>query len=310
MSDSPTTRGLMRKQSIGSNNNTWGDTLLNLILDLLDRWIAGYQTYTVSGNATLSWSNYSVTNDFLTANVKLSGPSGDGTLSAPATIIIPSVEFRNKVYNRTGQSITITTAAGTGVTIPDKGIVDLVGDGSNIYNRSPTHCGTSTQDTATNAYALWGAVQTAIATAGLPATAGTILNSASDTTAGYNSAKNTASGLLKATTVNAGANESLNHTATGYVASGTNAYTIAAGATSKTAFQSSYLVTFPAANTGPVTLNDGSGAVAVTKNGSQPLGANDIPAGATRLLTFDGTQFQIPVVPPPVHLPMLHAMAG
>lgn len=231
MTDNPTARGLMRKQQLGTNNNTWGDTLLNLVFDLIDRWVGGWQTYTVSGSATLNWTNYSTTNDFLTANVKLSGPSGDGTLTSAASIMIPSVEFRNKIWNATGQTITVKYAADTGIAIPNGGRIDLAGNGSVTYNQSPnqlpgdivgggdlTIAGAITMSGQLHGLAAGSAntdavnvtqMSAAIATASLPGTPGTFRNSVLDTTSGYNTDKNTMSSdsLLVYETQNAAGNE-------------------------------------------------------------------------------------------------------
>ena len=47
-------------------------------------------------------------------------------------------------------------------------------------------------------------------------------------------------------------------------------------------------------NTGPVTINIGGlGAKAVTKNGAEALGADDILAGAAVTIIYDGTEFQL-----------------
>lgn len=78
-------------------------------------------------------------------------------------------------------------------------------------------------------------------------------------------------------------------------ATGTDTYAItpAPAVTSYTTNQRWY-VTFTNANTGAATLNvSGVGAKAITKNGASALIAGDIPAGAIRLVQYDGTQFQI-----------------
>lgn len=65
---------------------------------------------------------------------------------------------------------------------------------------------------------------------------------------------------------------------------------------SPSAYAAGQRFTFVAAsaNTGAVTLNvSGLGAVAVTRNGSVPLVASEIQAGAITTVTYDGTRFQI-----------------
>jgi hypothetical protein len=230
-------------------------------------------------------------------------------VTAAFNFTLPSRNKRLILWNTAGYTATPKLSASSGFTLPNNGIALLASDSTDVYNVSATHAGTTTQDTSSNAFALWGAVQAAIAAAsGL--TAPFILISGTDTTAGYAGTKLTASGLIKATIVTPAGNSTLNFAATGYTASeATGAYTISAAATSRTAFATAYLIKFTNANPGPATLNDGPGVAAITKNGSQALGPNDIPAGAVRLVVWDGTQFQIPVVPPPAHLPMAAAMA-
>lgn len=132
--------------------------------------------------------------------------------------------------------------------------------------------------------------------ASVPAgTAGTFLNSIADTTRAFGRDKITASGLLLASTVNPGGNESLDIATTGYTASGTDTYAITPSpAVMAYAAGQMFLVTFTNANTTASTLNvNGLGAKAITKNGAAALERSDIAAGAQRLLTYDGTQFQI-----------------
>ena len=118
--------------------------------------------------------------------------------------------------------------------------------------------------------------------------------SGGDTTPGYGENKITASGLLAATKINGGANESLNIASAGYTASGTDTYAITPVPAVTLAAGMAFLVTFTNANTGASTLTlPGNAAKAITKNGATALERNDITAGAQRFLSYDGTQFQI-----------------
>lgn len=198
MADSPTTRLLMRKQSLGSNTNTWGDTKLNTNLDLLDRAIAGWQSYTVTGDATLSWSNYSATNDWAVYAVELTGSP-----AAACTITVNSTQMRFAIKNSCGVTVTVKTSAGTGVAVPDDAIVILVCNATNVELWSPQYGGKASPTNSLDIPS-WGAVQTAIANASLPATAGTVLISGSDTSAGYLSQKFTVNYSTPTTTQLAG----------------------------------------------------------------------------------------------------------
>ncbi len=206
MTDTPTTRVLMRKQSIGSNTNTWGDTKLNDNLDNIDRASQGYQSLAMTGDTTLGATSYSATNDGKVKNLVLTG-----TLTSAATLTVLSVEWSwDSILNMTGAAITVKTSAGTGISIPNGTRTALYCDGTNVVARTANYIANYAA-TLANAgdVVVKTTLETAIATASLPATAGTMLNTASDTTAGYASTKITAltlGGLVRST-LNPGGNE-------------------------------------------------------------------------------------------------------
>ena len=77
--------------------------------------------------------------------------------------------------------------------------------------------------------------------------------------------------------------------------SGTNTIT-ASASVAPTAYAAGQTFRFVSAgaNTGLVTLNvNGLGAKAVTKRGTTPLAADDIPSGSVVTVTYDGTRFQL-----------------
>lgn len=187
-------------QTAGENLNTWGDPKLNNALQVLVNLSHGWKAWTINGNYTVSETSYATTNDTENAFIKLVA----GTVSAAFNVTYPGRNKRHVVWNATSYAATIKLSATSGFTLPAGGIALVATDGvTDIYNVSPTHAGRTTQDTASNAYALWGAVQSAIATASLPATAGTVLVSGADTTAGYLGAKIVAG--TDATVVDSGA---------------------------------------------------------------------------------------------------------
>ncbi len=183
MADTPSSILLLRLQSTGSNVNLWGG-YINTALSTLERASKGYEALAVTGDATVTWTNYSATNSGAVARLKLTG-----TLAASATLTFPAYQNFVSVDNAAGAQVTIKCSGGTGVAIANGAKALLYCDGVDYYNAGSTLGPTGTQSTATYAYAQWGAVQTAIATASLPATAGTVLISAVDTTAGYVGAK-------------------------------------------------------------------------------------------------------------------------
>ncbi len=214
MVDTPTTRNRLRKQQLGTNTNTWGDTKLNEALDVIDQSMDGVLSIALAGSTdyTLATTNYSTADEAKRRVLKFTG-----TLTAAVNVIVPSVEHEYSVVNACGQTLTIKTAAGTGVEIPTGYQARVYCDASNVVNGSPTilpgdvrvagkvrnlTAGTEGTDAVNKTQ-----METAIATAGLPATAGTVLNSSTDTTAGYLSQKLSVSGSLVLSTANPGANE-------------------------------------------------------------------------------------------------------
>jgi hypothetical protein len=205
MADSATSRFKARKQSLGSNVNTWGDDKLNNNLDLFDRGAKGYQALAMTGSTTLTWTNYATSNDGQVAVLKLTG-----SLTSAANLVVPSTEWMwDVIWNTTGQTITVKTSAGTGVAIPNGRKAAVFCDGTDCFFAVPNYLGDGITEANDRDIMDKAAVASAIATASLPATAGTVLASVTDTTAGYLSSKIAASGSLTKTLNNAGANETV-----------------------------------------------------------------------------------------------------
>jgi hypothetical protein len=213
MADSATANKRLRKQSLGSNTNTWGDTKLNEVLDAIDQCMDGYESIALTGNLTLATTNYTTADQAKYRVINFTGSVG------AASVTFPSVAGWYLVLNNTSGTVTCLCAGGAGVAVPAGYIALIYGDGADMHNGAPmlvpgsltvagqihgVAAGTEGSD-AVNVTQMGAA----IATAALPATAGTLLNSISDTTAGYLSQKTVESGdsLLIVQTSNAGANE-------------------------------------------------------------------------------------------------------
>ena len=137
MTDTATDRLGLRQQSQGSNTNTWGDDKLNEALRLVDRAMHGVQSLTLTGDTTLSWSNYVATNDGQVAWLTLTG-----SLSSVANLVVPSKQWAWKgIKNQTGQTITVKTSAGTGVAIPNGRQISVYCDGSDCAFAGPNYLG-------------------------------------------------------------------------------------------------------------------------------------------------------------------------
>ena len=292
MADSPTTEYGFRTQSLGSNVNTWGDTKLNEALSGIAQTIGKILTVAITGDHTITSTNYVVS-----AQNKNAGYKFTGTLSTASTITVPSSNASYLVINGTsgGYPLTVKTAAGSGIVIAAGRQATIFCDATNVVLATPNFGGVATPTTGSLDVAAWSAVESAIATAGTPATAGTVLISGTDTTAGYTSAKIIPSGLLVGSVGTSGGNETWDVKTALYTASGTNTYVITPSpALASYASGNSFLVLFTNASTGASTLNvSGLGAKALTKNGATAVASGDIPAGSVRLCAYDGTRFQL-----------------
>lgn len=190
MASTPATNAIgVELQAAGENLNTWGDPKLNNALQILVNLAHGWKAWTINGNYTVSETNYSTTNDTENAFIKLVA----GTVTAAFNVTVPGRAKRWVMWNATLYAATVKLSATTGVVIPAGGFALIATDGStDVYNVGPTHAGTSTQSTSTNAYALWGAVEAAIAAAGT-LTPATVRVSAADTTSAYLQSKQSVS---------------------------------------------------------------------------------------------------------------------
>lgn|SRR5574343_168016 len=117
----------LEQQAAGENTNTWGAPKLNNVLGRIDNLIGGYYLVTLTGDYSLTTSNSS------TAQADNTGRQAllkfNGTLSANATITVPSVSYRRFVWNNTNKALVFTTGAGATVTVDagDKTIVECDG---------------------------------------------------------------------------------------------------------------------------------------------------------------------------------------
>jgi hypothetical protein len=231
MVDTPTARFGARKQSLGSNVNTWGDTKLNEVLDLLDRGTKGYQAVAMTGDTTLAWTNYAAANPGQVQTIKLTG-----ALSAAASLVVPSREWAFTVVNAAGHTVTVKTSAGAGVAIPAGYQAALYCDGIDVRNAAPTVLGGAVQiagalqvngriGNVTSAAADTDAVtkaqmDAAIAAATTSSSPGTVRVTSTDTAAKFLNAAISVSGALTKTLTNPGANEGLELGVTPYIVDG------------------------------------------------------------------------------------------
>jgi len=121
-------------QATGENDATWGALTNDSAFKLFDSAIAGVQTKDLSGSGSVSLTaNNGATDEARKAVLKFTG-----TLTGTRTVVVPSVE---KVYvvdasgvTYGGNTLTIKTSGGTGVTLTSRNIVYC--DGTDVYEVS------------------------------------------------------------------------------------------------------------------------------------------------------------------------------
>lgn len=246
MADTATTRYGARKQSLGSNVNTWGDTKLNDSFDIFDRGSKGYQSVTLTGDQTLTWTSYATTNTGQVQVLRFGG-----SLSASATVTVPSVEWVWDVINASGAQVTVKTSAGTGIAIPNGRTVRIYCDATDVYSAVPNYLPVDITETNNRDLIDYAALNTAIANATTITATGAVKITSSDTTAKFVRAAFTTSisGALnlQLSTLNAGGNEQV------LITGSVGGYGLTAGADQTTSFNAAvntfYVCNFSAAAT-------------------------------------------------------------
>jgi hypothetical protein len=143
----------LRIELIGSGEQagTWGTTTDNNLAYLLDVGIAGYQTVSVtSASQALTYLNGATSSAALNQSV-YAMLRFTTTVGATFAVYAPPVSKMYIIYNNSGYSMTLynstvignTTAAGTGLTIPDGAKYLAFSDGTNFY-KTDTNPGTVT----------------------------------------------------------------------------------------------------------------------------------------------------------------------
>lgn len=124
MPSSATTRLSLEKIATGEAVNVWGERL-NAALDRLDEAVAGMITVALTGDVSLTSTNY-VENQARYAMLKFTG-------SGSFEVTIPSVAKSYRVWNACTGSVTLTTGAGATVSIDPTDVVPVFCDGSGVY---------------------------------------------------------------------------------------------------------------------------------------------------------------------------------
>ena len=126
----------------GENNTTWGDvTNLNLGTALEEAIVGSADVTFASANVTLTLAN---TNASQTArNMRL---RCTGTTGGARDLVVPSIEKPYIVRNDCADTITVKTAAGTGIAVPAGKTMWVYSDGANVVD-AVTHLSSLTLGT-------------------------------------------------------------------------------------------------------------------------------------------------------------------
>ena len=119
----------------GDQTGTWGATTNTNLGTALEEAIVGYATANFSSDADLTIS-LTDSNASQTARNFVLNLTSSGSLTATRNLIVPTIEKPYVVFNNTtgGQSITVKTVAGTGITVPNGKKALLITDGTNVVD--------------------------------------------------------------------------------------------------------------------------------------------------------------------------------
>lgn len=117
----------LEKQATGEGSNTWGDTLNDDVIDLIDTAIAARLALSVagSGDATLT-----------AAQALHAYHEYTGTLTGNISVIVPTSDKIYFIFNNTSGAFTLTvkTATGTGITVTQGDVAILYCDGTDVIS--------------------------------------------------------------------------------------------------------------------------------------------------------------------------------
>ncbi len=118
----------------GENSGTWGDITNTNLGTALEQAVVGYGNpdYVSDANLTISITNSNAAQP--ARALVLNVTSTFGSLTATRELVVPTIQKQYIVQNNTtgGQSITVKTSAGTGITVPNGRKAHLYVDGTNV----------------------------------------------------------------------------------------------------------------------------------------------------------------------------------
>lgn len=115
----------------GENNTTWGDVTNTNLGTAIEEAIVGSADVTfASNNVTLSLSNTNATQTARNLRLNLTGTTG----GSPRNLVVPAIEKPYIVYNGCGDTVTVKTAAGTGIAVPAGKTTWVYCDATNVVD--------------------------------------------------------------------------------------------------------------------------------------------------------------------------------
>ena len=134
----------------GEQSNTWGNTTNTNIGTAIEQAITGLSNPVFTTDATLTLTLTDLLGPALQVpRALVLNVTSVGSLTATREMVVPTIEKQYLVQNNTsgGQSITVKTAAGTGITVPNGKKAHLFVDGVNVVD-AVTHFSSLTLSTA------------------------------------------------------------------------------------------------------------------------------------------------------------------
>jgi hypothetical protein len=153
---------------VGEQSGTWGVTTNDNFQNIFEAAITGRGNpqFTTDGTLTLTFDN-NVTVIQIPGNYYLNVTS-TVTLTATRQMVVPTINKAYVIENNTtgGQAITVKTALGTGITIPNGAKVPVYVNGTNVvdaFTSLPISQGGTGANTVAGAQTTLGITDTAIA---------------------------------------------------------------------------------------------------------------------------------------------------
>lgn len=116
----------LNKQTPGTNDNAWGDVLNDEVIQLVDEFVAGRASFTLSGTKTLTSTN-GVSNEARMAILHITSGTG-------GAIVIPARSKLYMVFNEASGDVTLAPTGGVAATVNATEAVLVMCDGTDCYS--------------------------------------------------------------------------------------------------------------------------------------------------------------------------------